>query len=182
MKLYLVRHGQTDWNVEKRKQGQADIPLNATGVEQAERLREQIKDKHFDFCISSPLSRAAETARIITRGKNLEIQFDDRIKERAFGEFEGETTPLKELLNGADDFDRELNISVGGLEPINALIARAESFLADLKRNYPADAKILIVSHGSFTRILYFAIVGFDETTDFLSFRLGNAEMVEVDF
>lgn len=160
MKLYLVRHGQTDWNIEGRKQGQVDIPLNATGVHQAELLRDQIKNQTFDLCFSSPLTRAYETAKIITAGKNLEIRLDDRLKERSFGEFEGKIGLLKDLLGGTDDFDRELNISTGGLEPINNLIARAESFLADLKQNYPKDAKVLIVSHGGFLRVFYFCILG----------------------
>ena len=58
MRLFLVRHGQTDWNVSHKAQGQTDIPLNATGILQAEELREKLKDYQFDKCYVSPLKRA----------------------------------------------------------------------------------------------------------------------------
>ena len=69
MKLYLVRHGETDWNKVKRIQGQVDIPLNQFGKRLAEETAEGLRDIPFDLCISSPLSRAHETARIILYGK-----------------------------------------------------------------------------------------------------------------
>lgn len=69
MKLYLVRHGETDWNKVKRIQGQVDIPLNQFGKRLAEETAEGLRDIPFDLCISSPLSRAHETARIYCMGK-----------------------------------------------------------------------------------------------------------------
>ena len=71
MKLYLVRHGETDWNKVKRIQGQVDIPLNQFGKRLAEETAEGLRDIPFDLCISSPLSRAHETARIILYGKDI---------------------------------------------------------------------------------------------------------------
>ena len=73
MKLYLVRHGETDWNKVKRIQGQVDIPLNQFGKRLAEETAEGLRDIPFDLCISSPLSRAHETARIILYGKDIPI-------------------------------------------------------------------------------------------------------------
>ena len=89
MKLYLVRHGETDWNKVKRIQGQVDIPLNQFGKRLAEETAEGLRDIPFDLCISSPLSRAHETARIILYGKDIPIIKDARIEEMAFGEYEG---------------------------------------------------------------------------------------------
>lgn len=87
MKLYLVRHGETDWNKVKKIQGQVDIPLNQFGKRLAEETAEGLRDIPFDLCISSPLSRAHETARIILYGKDIPIIKDARIEEMAFGEY-----------------------------------------------------------------------------------------------
>ena len=65
MKIYLVRHGETDWNKERKIQGQVDIPLNAFGIHLAEETAKGLRDIPFDICFSSPLGRAKDTARII---------------------------------------------------------------------------------------------------------------------
>ena len=75
MKLYLVRHGETSWNIERKVQGQTDIPLTETGVRQAEKVREELKDVAFDICYCSPLMRAKRTAEIVTNGR-IEIVID----------------------------------------------------------------------------------------------------------
>ena len=80
MKLYLIRHGETDYNKMKRNQGQIDIPLNEYGRELAEKTREGLAEVPFDLCLCSPLSRARETAEIILENdvqkslKNKELQ------------------------------------------------------------------------------------------------------------
>lgn len=88
MKLYLVRHGETSWNIGRKVQGQTDIPLNETGVRQAEKVREELKDEVFGVCYCSPLMRARRTAEIVVDGR-VEIVIDDNLKERGFGELEG---------------------------------------------------------------------------------------------
>ena len=80
--IYIVRHGQTDWNVEGIYQGRIDIPLNKTGIEQAKKTKEELKGIKFDKVFSSPLKRAIETAQIIC---NNPIIKDDRIIERCNG-------------------------------------------------------------------------------------------------
>ena len=76
MKIYLVRHGETSWNIGRKVQGQTDIPLNETGVRQAEKVREELKDEVFDVCYCSPLMRARRTAEIATDGR-FEIVIDE---------------------------------------------------------------------------------------------------------
>ncbi len=88
-RLVLVRHGQTDHNREGRLQGQVDIPLNETGIQQAETLAPAITANPPDVVVASPLSRAVDTARIITRGTRLEVTTDDAFLERGFGQWEG---------------------------------------------------------------------------------------------
>lgn len=89
MKIYLVRHGETDWNKAGRFQGSTDIPLNPYGIELAEITAEGMKEIPFDIIYSSPLVRSQKTAEIIKRDRNIKIITDDRLKEMNFGNFEG---------------------------------------------------------------------------------------------
>lgn len=96
MKIYVTRHGQTDWNVQGKTQERADIELNEVGIKQAKQTKEELKNIDIDLIICSPLKRAKKTAEIINEGRNIPIIFDDQIIERNFGEFEGEK---KNLMN-----------------------------------------------------------------------------------
>ena len=89
MEIWYVRHGQTDWNVEGRIQGSTDIPLNQTGIEQAYQVKQLLDQESFDLVLASPLLRAYETAKIICLDKAVEIEGDERLKERNFGSYEG---------------------------------------------------------------------------------------------
>ena len=86
MDIYLIRHGETDWNKTKRLQGVTDIPLNAYGIELAEKTAEGLKDVPFDRIYTSPLIRAKETAQIILGTRQIPLLEDPRIKEIGFGE------------------------------------------------------------------------------------------------
>lgn len=176
MKLYIIRHGQTDWNLEKKAQGQVDIPLNDTGVNQAKELKEKLQSYEFDICYCSPLKRAAQTAEIAVDGRT-QIIFDDNLKERSFGKLEG-TDPKTWNM---DDYDRRLNTNENGIEPINDVLARSKKVLERIKAENPNDAKILIIGHGTLLKTLHFNIVGYDDNTDFSNFHLGNGEIAEYD-
>ena len=89
MKIYLIRHGETDWNKLRRLQGQADIPLNEFGRQLARETEPALRDVPFDRIYTSPLKRARETAELVTAGRNLPIIEEPRLKEMGFGEFEG---------------------------------------------------------------------------------------------
>ena len=73
MKLYIVRHGETDWNKARKIQGRSDIPLNEFGRHLARETAKGLADVHFDLCFTSPLSRAKETAQIILDGRDVPI-------------------------------------------------------------------------------------------------------------
>lgn len=175
MKLYVVRHGQTDFNAGNLMQGSSDIPLNATGEAQARELAKTVKDMYFDAYYVSPLRRARQTAEIITDDK-VQFTVDNRLRERTFGEIEGKKFDLSMV---GDLEDRRTNISPYGIEPINTLLARAKSFLDDLKANHAPDETILVVAHGALLRALHFNIVGYDDDTDLLSFHPNNCELKE---
>ena len=176
MKLYLVRHGQTDWNLNHKAQGQTDIPLNATGIRQAEELGDKLKNYQFDKCYVSPLKRAAQTAEIAV-GNRTEFIFLDDLKERCFGSLEGTNPKTWE----GDNLDLKTNINFGGMESIKDLLARSKRVLERIKAENSADAKILIVGHGSFLKTMHFNIVGYTDETDFRSFRLENGDMAEYE-
>lgn len=175
MKLYLVRHGQTDWNIDHRLQGHSDIPLNDTGIRQAQELAAELGGKELDVVYSSPLTRARQTADIITDGKN-NIIIDEDLLERSFGELEGKQVDWSKI---GDDLDRNLNISSYGIEPVNDMLARTKRFLNRVKAENESDAKILIVAHGGLLRILHYTIVGYNDDTNFRETRFENCELRE---
>ncbi len=179
MRIYLVRHGQTDWNLRGIVQGQTNIPLNETGILQAQKLRDKIQNIHFDVCYASPLRRAAETAAIVVN-RCCEIRYEDLLKERSFGEFEGR--PGKELFKQAPNIgDFRINTDYGGIEPVKDLLARAESFLAKIRRECAGMDKVLVVGHGSMLKAIHFAVIGWDEDTDFWSWHLDNSEICDYE-
>ena len=138
--IYIVRHGQTNYNLEKRITGRIDISLNSQGIKDALKAKEELKDISFDYVFVSPLKRTIETAKIIT---NNNLIIDERLIERSNGELEGKK---KDEIPQNVDFNL-LNESNYGLEPVIEVRKRVNSFLNDIKEKYPKK-NILIVTHG----------------------------------
>ena len=107
MKILITRHGQTDWNLQKKVQGRADIPLNENGKNEAKEIHEKLKDEKIDLIISSPLNRARETSELIRGNREIPIILDERIIERSFGINEGKN---KKDFEFYDFWDYEKNI------------------------------------------------------------------------
>jgi uncharacterized phosphatase len=144
-RLFLVRHGETEWNRIKRIQGVSDIPLNDTGRAQAAALGDILAAHRFDLIVSSPLSRALETARIIASRLSMPTPtiINDLI-ERNYGDAEGAT--------GRDLEQRyPMGAEVPGREDREAVTTRALGVLHELAGRYP-DADILAVAHGGVIR------------------------------
>jgi broad specificity phosphatase PhoE len=143
--LYLVRHGETDWNSQRRIQGTTDIPLNDTGREQAARTGSLLARREWDAVIASPLSRAFETGSIIAAELGLdEPTTDDRLVERNYGEAEGLDFEEMQRLFPED-------AKVPGREKRSAVAARALDALMDIARHH-SDEAIVVVSHGGLIR------------------------------
>jgi probable phosphoglycerate mutase len=141
----LVRHGETDWNRERRIQGSTDIPLNDTGREQARATGALLASRRWTALVSSPLSRAAETARLIGEHVGLgEPELEPRLVERDYGAAEGLTGSEIDALypDGAD---------VPGREPREAVAVRAVEALHDLAVRHPGEA-VIVVAHGGVIR------------------------------
>lgn len=154
MKLYMVRHGETAWNKERRIQGQVDIPLNEFGRRLAEKTAAGLSQVRFDICYSSPLSRAKETAALILRGRPTPVIEDERIIEMAFGEYEGRCCSRKgwdlpeEFRRFFDAPDR-YQAPAGG-ENFVEVKERTGAFLAELyKKKEYQKSNVLIATHGA---------------------------------
>ena len=175
MAVLMTRHGQTDWNVEKRVQGKADIELNATGIEQAKITSEKLKDEKIDIIISSPLKRAKQTAEIINQTLNCPIIYEDGISERDFGEFEGKQRT---------DFDFEgfwsykKNLQYDKAENIRDFFERIYSTLDGMTEKYKGK-NILIVSHGGVSIPVNCYFNGIPDEDNLLFLGLHNSEVVK---
>lgn len=146
MNLYVVRHGQTDWNIQGLIQGSTDIELNPTGIKQANQTSELLKNINFSEIYSSPLKRTIDTAKAINKYHHLDVIIDNRLIERNFGDFEGTNNVLKDI---SDYLDINLNLNTNNVESINTLLKRIEEFLLDIYIKYKdTDSNILVVTHG----------------------------------
>lgn len=153
-RFFLVRHGETEWNRLHRIQGSSDIPLNDTGRSQARRVGDILARHQFDLIVSSPLSRAMETALIIARRLEMPAPLPvPLLVERHYGEAEGKTRDELDLLfpPGAD---------VPGREDREEVQRRVVGALHDLAIRHPR-ADIIVVAHGGVIRsVVDFAAPG----------------------
>lgn len=154
MKVYLIRHGETDRNKKRMLQGQSDIELNEYGRELARAAGEGLKNVDFDLAFTSPLVRAKETARIVLGNRDINIIEDKRIQEISFGEYEGLCSgkenyniPDKSFLNFFTE-PENYHVPPGG-ESFEEVIKRTGEFWAELI-NQPeySDKTILVSTHG----------------------------------
>ncbi|MDR2996555.1 MAG: histidine phosphatase family protein [Microbacterium sp.] len=152
--LTLVRHGQTDWNLEGRIQGSTDIPLNDTGRAQARDAASQLSGLRFDHVYASPLTRAQETASIIAEQLGLPAPvLTNGMREHEFGEAEGLLwEQYKERYPGSRD-------DIPGAETVQQLTTRALDSLARIdraarRRSAPRSESVLVCTHGGVIRAL----------------------------
>lgn len=147
MKILIIRHGETDWNCEKRLQGRTDIELNDTGRKQAFEAKKMLDKRDIDLVVCSPLKRARETASIIVGERNIPIICDDRVMERSFGDIEGS---LIKDIDLSDAWELGGSLKYDGMESSELLMARITDFLNDMYSKY-SDKTILVVTHGAVT-------------------------------
>lgn len=159
MILYLIRHGETDLNKQKRLQGQTDIPLNEYGRELARITGQALREVKFDAVFSSPLFRAVETAEIIMGNRDCPFYTDGRIQEISFGDYEGmcyKGTAGAEEIPCVPDADflnffraPELYVTPPNGESFKEVIARTGDFYRELTHNsLYRERTVLISTHG----------------------------------
>ena len=176
--IIYTRHGQTDWNIADKIQGQVDIPLNEVGIKQAHELADKLKDRKIDLIFCSPLSRAVDTATIVRGDRNIPIIQDSLLLEEYYGDMEGKTrmdnpnylshrrSIIKRYPNGESYLD---------------VYHRVATFFEKIKKEYDGKVSaILIVAHGGMSRVVnaYFKDM---ENEEFVLYGLHNCEFVEYD-
>lgn len=160
--ICLVRHGVTDWNRDRRIQGQSDVPLNAEGIEQARLTATRLAGETWAALYSSDLRRAAQTAEFIGAATSLPVRLDRGLRERSFG-------PLIEGLTFFEARERVpdywlLSPQRGdrmplGMEAPEALRARAVGTLERIAAAHPGQ-RVVAVAHGAFINALLAAVTG----------------------
>ncbi len=169
--IYIVRHGQTNWNLENRFQGQANIDINEKGIKQANETKEKLSKIKFHKIYSSPLKRALTTAKIITEN---DIIIDDRLAERYNGELEGKD---KKIYKDKINFYL-LEENSYGIEPFSKYKKRIYEFLDEITKKYNGE-DILIVTHSVVSVIIRCYFEGEPQNNDYDSYKLGNAEIMK---
>ena len=178
--IYLTRHGQTLWNIEKRLQGRGNSPLTEQGIERAKELRDRIKYIHIDIIYSSPIERALTTANIIKGDKSIEVITDDGLMEMCFGDYEGQITD--EVMKENPNWDislimkgnTELTAPNGeNLAEVRDRVARTMNKIIEANRG----KTILIVAHG----ITLKAIMYYFKDEEVNSEVMGQATLTKVN-
>lgn len=137
-KIFLIRHGLTEYNKSLRLQGSSDIPLNEAGILQAKTAARFLKDEKFEAIFSSPLSRANATAEIINEHHDLKVQTMDELKEQYFGPFEGEHIENIRLKYPEGDLP--------GVESFESLSERTSKVIRHIENNHMGQ-NVLISAH-----------------------------------
>ncbi|GAF64485.1 putative phosphatase [Bacillus sp. TS-2] len=139
-KICLVRHGETDWNVQGRLQGKTDIPLNETGIQQAKLCAHYFHSANWDLIVTSPLIRARKTAEIINEPLQLSMIVLDHFTEKGFGYAEGLTIEEKR-----EQFPTN---EVPNMESPELLRKRLKQGIEIIQKNY-SEQNIILVAHGA---------------------------------
>lgn len=164
MNIYVLRHGETDYNIEGKFQGQVDIKMNNNGEKQTDKIAIELRKIDFDVIFSSPLSRAIDTAKKIN---NEKIIIEKRIIERSFGNLEGKY--------GISDYEK--NIEKYNIETIEKLTQRVKNFLDEILEEYKDKKNILIVTHEGIAQV----INSYFNKEDLKKFRLGTGKFIKYE-
>jgi len=175
MKLYVLRHGETNENITGIMQGNMETVLNELGRKQAESVRNKVKEAGIDLVISSPKKRAVETAQIAA--PNIPIILDDRLLSRNHGEFEG---MQRNQVNLKDYWNIKLNKQFEKAESMGEIFNRVSSLLNDISINY-SDKTVLLVTHSGITRVLYYYFNGFPDDGDLTEYESTNCSFEEYE-
>ena len=180
MKLYIVRHGQSEWNATHQVCGSTDAPLTEKGHAQAAETAQIIaaihKEHPIDLIIASPLQRALETGRSIQAAcGDIPLIIDERIKEIDFGESEGLSTRDQDFQNRKAQFPY---VHANG-ESMLRFVHRVYSFLDDIKVRY-ADKTVLLACHNGIARAAYSYFYSMTNE-EFMTYIVKNASVIEYD-
>jgi probable phosphoglycerate mutase len=168
--IYIVRQGQTDWNLFRRCNGVTETFLNQTGIKQSEQQAEKLKDIKFEACFCSPQKRTQQTCEIIYKGS---IAFDDRLVEIVCGEFEGK----EETREMMEQFWQAATNGDMGTEKISDFMKRNIAFCNMIENEYKGN-NVLIVTHAANIRIIVYYFLGEPDGYDFSKTPIQSGELI----
>ncbi len=178
--IYIVRHGQTDWNAQHLTHGETDIPLNTEGIKQAKDLSNNLKNIKFDAVFSSDLIRAKKTAEIITLERKMAVSTTQLLRERRYGHLEGtpwyEMKKFHEVWEKLNKKERMSYKPYNGYETDEEALQRFIIFLREISVLY-SNKTILVVSHGGIMRILLNHL----SDTTYLTGSIGNLAYIKLE-
>ena len=183
MILYVVRHGETQFNVERRYAGQTDVPLNERGIEQAKELVRKLEGEPFDIIVTSSLLRARMTAEQVAEyHKEIPFVVMEEFREVCVGVYEGltrEEVQVRYPELWVRNCTRQVDDAPTGGETTRQVDSRVAEGLAILKEKYP-EKRVLLVCHGFVSRAINRQLKGlsFEEMHEF---SLGNCEVVQYE-
>ena len=180
MILYLMRHGQTDWNLEHKVQGFVNTSLNETGILQAKAMARKLKKENVQIIYASDLKRTRKTADIISAELDVPVHFTKRLREMNFGKAEGTNVndlaiKFPYIFQAFNDIHNPERYDIGypNGETIGDVQQRFMKFITKLLEE--KDERVLLVTHGMLVRI-------FTETCFKKTIRLNNGEVLKVIF
>ncbi len=180
VRLYLVRHAESTWNLEGRVQGQADPPLSERGYAQARQLADRFRGDAATALYASPLQRARHTAERIAQAIQLPVRFDDRLKEHNLGLFTGHVwTDIVEQYPEFSKVWMEQALDMPGGEKHFAFRARAAAVMEDVVAQHP-EGRVVVVSHGGLLGEYLAHLLGLDAQRRH-PFRFDNASVSVVE-
>ena len=174
MQVYVLRHGQTDYNVRNVYQGQSDIPLNKVGLSQAKTVAQTFTNIKIDAILVSPLTRTKQTAKYVSQITKVPITIEQGLIERNFGDMEG--YPNREDCNIQMLSDYDKNYNIYNVEPIQDLFQRVYSCMDSIIKRFQ-DKNIILVTHGCVAQAIECYFNGIPEDKDILSLALKNCEV-----
>lgn len=177
MEIYVVRHGQTDYNVQHLFQGHLDIPLNEIGIAQAKETAQKFKNIKIDCILVSPLKRTIQTAEYINSIAKANLIIDDRLIERSFGDMEGRTNTPEWNIEMMLDFDE--NYTYQNIEPVKEFFQRIYNFLDDIIEKYKGK-RIILVTHGGVSQPIDCYFNGMPNNPNYESFEQLTLKNCEV--
>jgi alpha-ribazole phosphatase/probable phosphoglycerate mutase len=182
-RVFLIRHGETQWNRDSRIQGKSDVPLSDNGIRQAEALSRRLAGQDFAAVFSSDLSRARETAAIIARPHNQPVRVLSDLQELNFGYWEGMTVEDVRRQYSQESsawWANPLETRIPGGENLAELAERSVRAIKTIIERYPRQ-QVVVVAHGGTIRSIVGTVLGLD-LNQYWRLRQDNASLSIIEF
>lgn len=176
LEIILVRHGQTDWNRDRRVMGARPIPLNTQGKREITQMAQLLSDVEFEIIYTSPLMRAFQTSRILSRGRSVKVEKVPEIQEIDYGEWVGRTfEDISKEKMFKTYYASPKEAQAPGGEKMTEVIKRGVSFIETLKKKHK-DGRVVVVSHADVIKSILIHYMDLD-LNDLHKFRVDNGSV-----